>query len=180
MPYIQSHSHSPAEGSIYDLDDLLLIPRLLSQGPKVQAGATITCRFLAIPLNEPDLFSRDIAQYGDVVLETRDALIIRVPHDRLDLIDRVRQLWVSKYLTPYTECTMTFELPKRMPKPAITTTTSNTTTVIVQRALRNPDINGNILESTGSRSILDAPHDEDAASLQAATTEMTNTRVRTT
>ncbi|KAI1196308.1 hypothetical protein F5X97DRAFT_305576 [Nemania serpens] len=172
-PHIQSHSHGQADEEIYDLDDLQLVPRLLSQGPKAQD--TITCRFLAIPLNESDLFSRDIAQYGDIVRETKDELIIRVPPNRLDLLDRIRQLWVSKYLAPFTECQITFDLPKRTP--------DRTTTVIVQRVLQKTGEGTDSVESADSRPVRDDPDDGDTASLAqeaAAAPRMTNTWVRTT
>ncbi|KAI1162943.1 hypothetical protein F5B18DRAFT_622091 [Nemania serpens] len=141
IPHIQSHSHSQAEEDIYDLDDLFLVPKLLSQGPRAQG--TITCRFLAIPLNEANLFSRDITQYGDVVRETKDELIMQLPPNRLDLLDRVRQLWVSKYLSPFTECRITFDLPKRTPE--------RTTTIIIQRVLRKACEERDDLENADSR-----------------------------
>ncbi|KAI8627803.1 hypothetical protein F5Y19DRAFT_439907 [Xylariaceae sp. FL1651] len=94
---------------VHNLDDPYLIPKLLNEPPA--AGST-TCRFLAIPLNEPSLFSRNISQYGAIIYESRDRLIIRLHQKNLDLLDRVRQIWVSKYLAPYTECTITFDLTR--------------------------------------------------------------------
>ncbi|KAI1186149.1 hypothetical protein F5B17DRAFT_405152 [Nemania serpens] len=169
VAHIQSNSHSQVEGEIYDLDDIYLVPRLLSLGPKSQGP--ITCRFLAIPLNEPDLFSRNIAQYGDVIRETKDKLIIRMPANRLDLLDRVRQLWVSKYLAPFTECMITFDLPKKTPE--------HTTMVIVQRVLRKAGVDRDNLESADSQSAVDDPDEGDAASLveEAATPWKTDTWV---
>ncbi|KAI1427132.1 hypothetical protein F5Y12DRAFT_712467 [Xylaria sp. FL1777] len=116
-------SQSQNEADVYDLDDPYLVPKVLSQHPK--AAGTITCRFLAVPLNEPGSFSRNIAQYGHIVHESRDKLIMRVPPHNIDLMNYIRQAWVSKYLAPFTECRITFDLPKR----------DRTTTIIIQRVL---------------------------------------------
>ncbi|KAK5636899.1 hypothetical protein RRF57_012611 [Xylaria bambusicola] len=115
-----SHKQIQTEDDIYDLDDPYLIPKVLSQQPR--APGTVTCRFLAIPLNEASSFSRDIAQYGYIVHESRHKLIMRVPPQNTDLMDRIRQVWVSKYLAPFTECRITFDLPKW----------DKTTTIIIQ------------------------------------------------
>jgi hypothetical protein len=120
----RTQSRIQVEPDVYDLDDPYLIPRLLSQGPIV--AGPITCRFTAIPLNEPDAFYRNIAQYGHVVLESRDKLIIKVAEQNLDLLDRIRQVWVSKYVTPFAECRITFDLPRQAPE-------HPTATVIIQR-----------------------------------------------
>ncbi|KAI1366658.1 hypothetical protein F5Y08DRAFT_300689 [Xylaria arbuscula] len=113
------------EEDIYDLDDPYLIPRFLSQKkrPKVPMG-TITCRFLAIPVNRIDAFSNDIAQYGQIMHESRHKLIILVAQTHLAFVDDIRRAWVSKYLTPFTECVMSFDLPKYHDK---------TTTVIIEQ-----------------------------------------------
>ncbi|KAJ8104493.1 hypothetical protein ONZ43_g7823 [Nemania bipapillata] len=118
-------SCSQVEEDVYDLDDPYLIPRILSQG--TIAAGPITCRFIAIPLNEPDSFYRNLAQYGYIVHESKDKLIMRVPKENIDLLDRIREVWVSKYMTPFAECRITFDLPKQTPE--------HPTTVIIQRVL---------------------------------------------
>ncbi|KAI0532360.1 hypothetical protein GGR58DRAFT_490604 [Xylaria digitata] len=140
----QKQTQSQAEEDVYNLDDPYLIPKALSQQPR--AAGTITCRFLAIPLNEPGSFFHNIAQYGQIIHESRDKLIMRVPAHMMDLLDRIRQIWVSKYLAPFTECRITFDLPKR----------DRMTTVIIQRVLvavhrdaSNPEV-GDTTEDTAT------------------------------
>ncbi|KAI1307489.1 hypothetical protein F5Y03DRAFT_352417 [Xylaria venustula] len=111
------------EADVYDLDDIYLVQKVLSQPPR--PAGTVTCRFLAIPVNEPGSFAINLAQYGHIILESRDKLIMRVPAENADLMNYIRQAWVSKYLAPFTECRITFDLPKR----------DRTTTVIIQRVL---------------------------------------------
>ncbi|TGJ83373.1 hypothetical protein E0Z10_g5407 [Xylaria hypoxylon] len=120
---LQTQSQSQDEGYIYDLDDPYLIPNVLSQQPT--AAGTMTCRFLAMPFNEAGSFFHNITQYGYIIHESREKLIMRVGAHNMDLIDRIRQIWVSKYLTPFTECRITFDLPKR----------DQMTTIIIQRVL---------------------------------------------
>ncbi|KAI0509624.1 hypothetical protein F5B22DRAFT_616256 [Xylaria bambusicola] len=115
-----SHKQIQTEDDIYDLDDPYLIPKVLKQQPKTPG--TVTCRFLAIPLNEANSFSRNIGQYGYIVHESRHKLIMRIPPQNTNLMDRIRQVWVSKYLAPFTECRITFDLPKW----------DKTTTIIIQ------------------------------------------------
>ncbi|KAI1122229.1 hypothetical protein F5Y10DRAFT_78743 [Nemania abortiva] len=117
--------HSQVKQNVYNLDDPYLIDKILS-GKPIVAGP-ITCRFIAIPLNEPGSFSTNLAQYGHVVFESRDRLIMHVPGDKIDLLDRIQQVWVSKYLAPFTECMITFDLPRNNPE--------RTTKVIIQRVL---------------------------------------------
>ncbi|KAF2969736.1 hypothetical protein GQX73_g3842 [Xylaria multiplex] len=119
----QKQTQSQMEEDVYDLDDPYLIPKALSRPPK--AAGIITCRFLAIPINEPGSFFHNIAQYGQIIHESRDKLIMRVPMHMMDLLDRIRQIWVSKYLAPFTECRITLDLPRR----------DRMTTVIIQRVL---------------------------------------------
>ncbi|KAI1736330.1 hypothetical protein F4680DRAFT_432542 [Xylaria scruposa] len=134
---ISQHTYSQArtEADIFDPDDPYLIPKVLSQQQqdlRFTAG-TITCRFLAIPLNDPYAFFHNIARYGHVIHESRDKLIMRLHYHNLDLLNQVRQAWVSKYLTPFTECHITFDVPRQGPRRA--------TLVIIQRVL--PKINKN-------------------------------------
>ncbi|KAJ2965285.1 hypothetical protein NUW58_g10914 [Xylaria curta] len=68
---------SQAESEIYNLDGPFLVRKVLNQHPKV--AGSITCRFLAIPLNAPQASSYDIAQHGHVSHESKDKLIMRVP-----------------------------------------------------------------------------------------------------
>ncbi|KAI8952169.1 hypothetical protein F4801DRAFT_243161 [Xylaria longipes] len=128
---IQMHD----EANVYDLDDPYLIPKILGQQqyPRVTARS-ITCRFSAIPLNEPYVFFHNIAQYGYIIHESQDKLIIRLPKCRVDLLDRIRRVWVSKYLAPLTECRITFDLPKRG--------SEWTTLVIMQRVLPKINMSG--------------------------------------
>ncbi|TRX88948.1 hypothetical protein FHL15_010176 [Xylaria flabelliformis] len=141
---IQNHSSNPhhtycqtqAEADVYDLDDPYLVPKILSQQQQrdyTKFARSITCRFLAIPLNEPYAFFHNIAQYGHVIHESRNKLIMRLPYHSLDLLNRVRQAWVSKYLTPFVECHITFDVPRQDP--------GRTTLVIIQRVF--PRINKN-------------------------------------
>ncbi|KAI0099869.1 hypothetical protein GGR51DRAFT_534715 [Nemania sp. FL0031] len=118
-----------AEEEIYDLDDPYLMHKIIRQ--KRIASGPITCRFLAIPLNEPGSFSGALAQYGSIICESKDKLIMRVPADKIDLLDRIQQLWVSKYLAPLTECRITFDVPRKTPE--------KSTTVIIQRVLGRAD-----------------------------------------
>ncbi|KAI0439014.1 hypothetical protein F4803DRAFT_554505 [Xylaria telfairii] len=128
------------EAHIYDLDDPYLIPNVLSrqqqQHPSVPERS-ITCRFSAIPLNVPGAFSHNMAQYGYIIHESQDKLIIRLPHSQPDLLNHVRQVWVSKYLAPFTECHITFEMPKRDPRDP-----ARTTLVIIQRVLPKTNMSG--------------------------------------
>ncbi|KAI0455815.1 hypothetical protein F5B21DRAFT_183680 [Xylaria acuta] len=134
---VQKHNYNPEymhskmqdEANVYDLDDPYLIPKFLSrqqQYPRATASS-ITCRFSAIPLNEPYVFFHNMAQYGYIIHESRDKLIMRLPYYSLALLNRVRQVWVSKYLAPFTECHITFDMPRRDP--------GQTTLVIIQRVL---------------------------------------------
>ncbi len=150
---LHKRSQSQTEVDVYDLDDPYLVPKVLSQQPK--AAGTVTCRFLAIPLNEPASFSKNIAQYGHIVHESRDKLIMRVPPQNTDLMDRIRQVWVSKYLAPFTECRITFDLPKR----------DRTTTVIIQRVLAK------VNKSTANSLVSDTT--DDTASEASTTDERT-------
>ncbi|GAW23716.1 hypothetical protein ANO14919_132910 [Xylariales sp. No.14919] len=119
----QMQSQSHAEEDVYDLDDPYLIPKVLSQPP--MAAGTITCRFLAIPLYGPGSFFHDITQYGHIIHESRDKLIMRVPPHNINFLGHIRQAWVSKYLAPFTECRITLDLPKW----------DQMTTIIIQRVL---------------------------------------------
>ncbi|KAI1351063.1 hypothetical protein F5Y01DRAFT_325603 [Xylaria sp. FL0043] len=119
----QSQSQNQTEEDVHDLDDPYLMEKILSQQP--DAAGAITCRFSAIPLNEPSSFSTNISQYGHVIHESKDKLIMRVPRQNTDLINYIRQAWVSKYTTPFAECRITIDLPKR----------DGTTTIIIQRVL---------------------------------------------
>ncbi|KAI0185520.1 hypothetical protein EV127DRAFT_441356 [Xylaria flabelliformis] len=142
---IQNHNSNPgytysqkkSEADIYDLDDPYLVPKILSQQQQQNYSSkfarSITCRFLAIPLNEPYAFFHNIAQYGYIIHESRNKLIMRLPYHSLDLLNRVRQAWVSKYLTPFTECHITFDVPRQDP--------GRSTLVIIQRVF--PRINKN-------------------------------------
>ncbi|KAI0857278.1 hypothetical protein F4860DRAFT_363749 [Xylaria cubensis] len=132
------HTYSPtqAEADVYDLDDPYLVSKILSQQHQQNSSKfarSITCRFLAIPLNEPYAFFHNIAQYGYIIHESRNKLIMRLPYHSLDLLNRVRQAWVSKYLTPFTECHITFDVPRQDP--------GKSTLVIIQRVF--PRINKN-------------------------------------
>ncbi|KAI3321567.1 hypothetical protein HD806DRAFT_156929 [Xylariaceae sp. AK1471] len=129
----QHRQNKAVNEEIYDLNEPYLVPRLFSECSN--NSREITCRFLAIPLNEPTSFSYDISQYGTIVQEDRNKLIMRVPAKKLDFVDRIRQIWVSKYLAPFTECTITFSLPAKRGR------NRNTTAIIVQRVL--PKINEN-------------------------------------
>ncbi|KAI0427996.1 hypothetical protein F5Y09DRAFT_314422 [Xylaria sp. FL1042] len=120
---LQKQSQNQSEADVYDLDDPYLMAKMLSRRPKVTG--IITCRFSAIPLNEPGSFSTNIGQYGHIIHESKDKLIMRVPPQNIDLINYIRQAWVSKYMTPFTECRFTFDLPRR----------DGTTTIIIQRLL---------------------------------------------
>jgi hypothetical protein len=116
---------NPALTEPYDLDDPCLILKLQRQQPN--NARSITCRFLAVPVNEPGVFFRDISQYGTIIHESRDKLIMRVPWKTSDLLHRIRHVWVSKYLAPFTECTMSLDLPRQ--------DRDQNTTVIIQRVL---------------------------------------------
>ncbi|KAI1748792.1 hypothetical protein F4782DRAFT_515724 [Xylaria castorea] len=126
------YSQTQVDANVYDLDDPYLIPKILNQQqqqqqqqyPRVAAGS-ITCRFFAIPLNEPYSFFHNMAQYGYIVHESKDKLIMRLPYHSLDLLNHVRQVWVSKYLAPFTECRLTFDMPRQDP--------GRTTLIIIQR-----------------------------------------------
>ncbi|KAI0468930.1 hypothetical protein F4859DRAFT_489445 [Xylaria cf. heliscus] len=112
------HIYNPMqdESNIYDLDDPYLISKILDQHPQYPSvpADSITCRFTAFPMNEPGAFSPSLEHYGHVVHESRDKLILRLPAGRLNFLDRVRQVWVSKYMAPYpfAECRITFDLPR--------------------------------------------------------------------
>ncbi|KAI0874009.1 hypothetical protein GGS24DRAFT_461112 [Hypoxylon argillaceum] len=118
-------SRNQVETDVYDLDDPCLIPKLISQG-SIAVGP-ITCHFRALPLNEPGVFFRSLEQYGHVVLESKDQLIMRLPGHNLDLLDCIREAWVSKYMAPFDECRITIDLARQTPE--------QPTTVIIQRVL---------------------------------------------
>ncbi|KAI1176456.1 hypothetical protein F4777DRAFT_577953 [Nemania sp. FL0916] len=126
---------------VYDLDDPYFIPRLLN-GPPVSAG-TITCRFLALPL-APGTFPVNLAQYGRVLLESRNKLVMRVPGHMIGFLDQIRAIWVSKYMALGTECRLTFGPPGR--------DAQKSSLIIVQRVRHkdNKDRTGSVT-SDGSR-----------------------------
>ncbi|KAI1824968.1 hypothetical protein F4861DRAFT_217236 [Xylaria intraflava] len=122
-----STSNTPKpEPKIYDLDDPFLCRKFEAESAGNSTGS-VTCRFRAIPLNEPGIFARDIAQYGTILHENQNNLIMRVPATRLDFLDRIRQIWVSKYLAPDTECLITFGQPRD--------DMERSTMIIIQRVL---------------------------------------------
>ncbi|KAI0545891.1 hypothetical protein F4679DRAFT_559662 [Xylaria curta] len=144
--FIPQHRYSQprAEANIFDLDDPHLVERILSQqhhDPRLTAGS-ITCRFRALPTNEPYAIFHNIASYGHVIHESRSKLIMKLSCHNLNLLNQVRQAWVSKYPTPFAECHITFDVP-RYPRKA--------TLVIIQRVF--PRINKNGLVGSGTAAV---------------------------
>ncbi|KAI1272668.1 hypothetical protein F5Y07DRAFT_379150 [Xylaria sp. FL0933] len=132
-------SQNQIEEDVHDLDDPSLMEKILSQQP--DAAGALTCRFSAIPLNEPSSFSTNISQYGHIIHESKDKLIMRVPRQNTDLINYVRQAWVSKYTTPFAECRITIDLPRR----------DGTTTIIIQRVLAKAKVCKSAVECVESK-----------------------------
>ncbi|GAW26669.1 hypothetical protein SAMD00023353_4200840 [Rosellinia necatrix] len=149
-----AQSQGQVEEDIYDLDDPNMIPKLAAKilDGSARVGGEVTCRFSAIPLNGPDAFSHDIAQYGDIAVENKDRLIIKVPPRNLNLLDHIRQVWVSKYLTALTECKITVGTPNE--------SDGNTTLVIIQCVL---------LPKTANTGRADTPPASNAAAQGPAT-----------
>ncbi|KAI0803847.1 hypothetical protein GGR55DRAFT_377829 [Xylaria sp. FL0064] len=142
------HGQNQPEEDVHDLDDPYLMEKALNQQP--EAAGAITCRFSAMPLNEPSSFSTNISQYGHIVHESKDKLIMRVPPQNTDLINYIRQAWVSKYMTPFTECRITIDLPKR----------DGTTTIIIQRVLAKVNKNADSsVASDGTEDLVNAAND---------------------
>lgn len=132
-PLKRERSLSKTTEPVFDLDDPHLISKFLSQPPPMTQ--TITCRFLAVPFQQqPTSSDRDVSRYGTIMLESKDKLIMRLPGRNRHFLDRVRNIWVSKYLAPLTECTITFDMPKR--------DRDQSTTVIIQRIRPKTGVNG--------------------------------------
>jgi hypothetical protein len=88
-----------------------------------------------MPVSKPNCFSYDISQYGQIIHEDRNKLIMRLPAEGFDVLSHIRQIWVSKYLAPSTECTISFSLP------ASSGRNKNATLVIIQRVVPKTDDN---------------------------------------
>ncbi|KAI0403118.1 hypothetical protein F4802DRAFT_325060 [Xylaria palmicola] len=97
---------------VCDLDDPDLISKFSSQ--PANAGDLIVSHFRALPAvsSGRDAFSHDMSQYGHVLAESRDRLAMRVQLTGPDALFEVQQAWVSKYLAPYTRCTLAFGMPE--------------------------------------------------------------------
>lgn len=101
-----------ADDITYDLDDPYLINKLCYAAPNLNLAGPITCRFFAIPLIATPSAPRNLEQYGQIVLETRDKLLMRIPVRNLPFLGCIRQIWVSKHLELGTECKITFDAPR--------------------------------------------------------------------
>ncbi|KAI0161973.1 hypothetical protein GGR57DRAFT_452770 [Xylariaceae sp. FL1272] len=92
-----------------NLDDPGLVGKILSR--RLGPPGTCSVAFSALPQHDPDGFSADFGRFGTVLIESHQKLAIRMKHCTMDLLNFVRQVWVSKYLTPFHPCSITFDLP---------------------------------------------------------------------
>ncbi|KAI1261577.1 hypothetical protein F5Y18DRAFT_194425 [Xylariaceae sp. FL1019] len=93
-----------------NLDDPCLVQKVLSRplGPP----GTCSVSFSALPQHDPKGFTADLSKFGTVLIENHQRLAIRMKHSTMDMmLNFVRQVWVSKYLTPFHPCSITFDLP---------------------------------------------------------------------
>ncbi|OTA56793.1 hypothetical protein K449DRAFT_387171 [Hypoxylon sp. EC38] len=72
--------------------------------------STVSCYFRSISLRPLGIRFRDLSQYGEVIEESPEKLVIRLRHRNPALLMMVVwRAWVTKYLEDGTLCTMQFE-----------------------------------------------------------------------
>ncbi|KAI1411356.1 hypothetical protein F5Y13DRAFT_200957 [Hypoxylon sp. FL1857] len=125
----------------YNIDDTSMIGTLQSH-PITSGAAPVSCYFRSVSLRPLEIRFRDLSDYGDVIEESAEKLVIWLRHrDPATLMIVVWRAWVTKYLEDGTLCTMSFEplIPYRPVKvtiqnvdPAKATTQTNTMREIQQ------------------------------------------------
>ncbi|KAI2610484.1 hypothetical protein GGR54DRAFT_618022 [Hypoxylon sp. NC1633] len=112
VPLPISQPSSPQQ--IYDLDRLpfssfYVLNFMSSQG-------VAKCCFRALPLRNLGIPFRNLSEYGQVIQESPDKLVMKINHENPQmLLSVIKQAWVTKYATTGEACSMTFEtmLPYR-------------------------------------------------------------------
>ncbi|KAI2465441.1 hypothetical protein F4781DRAFT_24644 [Annulohypoxylon bovei var. microspora] len=92
---------------IYQLDDTYL-PNAVMANP-IPGNYVVSCSFNAIPLRGFSIEFRELSDYGKIIEECPNKLVIRIKHRNPETLSSiVRQAWVEKYIDPGVECRMHF------------------------------------------------------------------------
>ncbi|KAI1645863.1 uncharacterized protein F4817DRAFT_164480 [Daldinia loculata] len=92
----------------YNLDDVHMASNLMAR-PILSSDPRVNCSFRAIPLRHLGIRFRELSEYGVVIHESPDKLVIMIYHRRPELLLAVvRHAWVNKYMEMGAPCIMHF------------------------------------------------------------------------
>ncbi|KAI0883791.1 uncharacterized protein GGS22DRAFT_195011 [Annulohypoxylon maeteangense] len=97
--------HEKTSGPPYNLDSQDMQSEL-KRGP-ISGSCAVSCLFQAIPLRHLSIIFRSLSEYGKVIEEGPDKLVIRFKHRNPELMQQViRHAWVTQYVGFGVQCRM--------------------------------------------------------------------------
>ncbi|KAI1101279.1 hypothetical protein F4804DRAFT_316296 [Jackrogersella minutella] len=107
MEYL--HTSQPNPAGPHDLDDIYLRDKLYGRSVIPLGSYTVSCSFKAIPFRNLGIRYRKLSDYGKIIEEGPEKLIIELNHKAPDLLMQVvKQAWVTKYQEMGVPCRMHF------------------------------------------------------------------------
>ncbi|KAI0838149.1 hypothetical protein F5Y06DRAFT_51082 [Hypoxylon sp. FL0890] len=93
----------------YNLDDPWMSSPLYYQPPITSSTGTVSSYFRSVSLRPLGIWFRDLSDYGEVIEESSEKLVIRLRHrDPTSLMIVVWRAWVTKYLADGILCSIHF------------------------------------------------------------------------